>query len=267
MSIFPKKITHNESVIIHVRIMNDDNIAKFLQLKTYIENPNGKIIKTFKKNFILGTNSLNKTFKDFYFEFKPKKADIAGKYLARTDLYYKGEVLHSLTIDHDYFLVEKLKISKFNQINDNSCKLIVYNKSSEETEFSIENLNSLKRTKEHYIVQPFSSIEVCCSLKKMPNLYLKYGNEHYERLYSVNSKFIFYKNPRYSWIQVGNNLKLTRGNRKVILNNFDSYIWLCCNGINTISEIAEECNESKITIIKKILYLKIKGLIKISIAF
>lgn len=65
VSIFPRIITRDEAVIIHVRIKNYDDIIKFLQLRTYIQDPSGKIVKKFNKDFLLNINSEKKYLKIF----------------------------------------------------------------------------------------------------------------------------------------------------------------------------------------------------------
>lgn len=249
MLIFPKKITKDESVIIHVRIKNYDDIVKYLQLRTYIEDPNGKIVKKFNKDFILNINSSNQEYKDFYFEFKPNKKSNLGKYTAKTNLYYKGEVLHSLTLENDYFYIEEINANMV--VGDKKKIVYIKNLSCEET------LCNLILIKDNY-----KKIKTCKLLgnheqklefysNQFDDIYIKYGNNFCEKICKKNDAF-YIRNNLYKWERIDDRLLLFNEKKRIILNNISSYIWLCCDGLTSIIEIANYC-EMNVKQMKKIL--------------
>lgn len=259
MSIFPRTITRDEAVIIHVRIKNYDDIIKFLQLRTYIQDPSGKIVKKFNKDFLLNINSEKNIFKDFYFEFKPDKKNIAGKYLAKTDLYYKGEILHSLTIDDDYFHIEELEIKKVDI--SNNIKFCIKNKSNEKTKFCIVLVKDGNKKNINKVISGLEEQEFKFSNKLYDEIYVEYGNLYCERILEDKSSKIYLKNKEYNWKSMGNELIVYNHKKQIELNNYLSYIWLSCDGIHTVSEIAKDCQIKENELNKALKKLKNKGLI------
>lgn len=259
MSIFPKSITKDETVIIHIRIKNYDDIIKFLQLRTYIQDPKGKIVKRFNKDFLLSINSENNLYKDFYFEFKPNKKNIAGKYLAKTDLYYKGEILHSLTINNDYFYIEELEVRKVNISNE--IKFYIKNKSNEKTKICIVLVKNGNKKNVNKIISGLEEQEFKYSNKLYDEIYIEYGNMYCERILEDKSSKIYLKNKEYNWKCMGEELIIYNHKKQIKLNNYLSYIWLSCDGIHTVSEIAKDCQVKEKELNKAIKKLKNKGLI------
>lgn len=117
MSIFPKKITKGENVVIHVRLINFSVLPLPVFLNIYIENPKNNYKKVLLNNhpFIIPPKKREKdkeSIIDKYFLFSTSNKNPLGKYKCFTNIILFGRKEKSLTIKDDYFLIEKVEIYK-----------------------------------------------------------------------------------------------------------------------------------------------------------
>ena len=167
-------------------------------------------------------------------------------------------ILHSLTVDHDYFYIEDLKVKSIK----NSNKFKIINCSSSETKFNLIFVDDNKNNKKYYKLGAFKEKEFEF-VNENNELYLEYGNKFCFRIVKNFKSKIYIKNKKYNWKCINESLLLYDNKKEILLNNFLGYIWLCCDGIHTTEEIAGECQISKFKLYKYLNKLKRMGLISL----
>lgn len=107
MSIYPKRISSEENLIIHLRFSNKSKKIQKLKYVLSILNPNNKQIYFKEDNLILGSNN-EEYIKELYYSFFIDETYIPGKYNVIFYLILNGKKIESVTKDNDFFIVEKL---------------------------------------------------------------------------------------------------------------------------------------------------------------
>ncbi len=128
MSIYPKRISNGENLIVHLRFSNSGQEIYNVKYVLSVLNPNKKEIFLKEDNIILGTGKEGFS-KNLYYSLYINNKYKPGKYIVNFYMICNGQVINSDTRDNDYFYVEKLKYYNFKD------KTVIYNMSNEKTSF------------------------------------------------------------------------------------------------------------------------------------
>lgn len=198
MSVFPKKLSKGENVIIHLGVTSSRSNISFATFHTYIVTPQGNKISVCEKYIISGLNCDNTTvealkeekyrypplvvvsdllsgrntrqklieaFTSFdrmtHFYFCLDTTDLSpGKYLVRTEFFEEGIQIEARTNKDDFFLVEELQIRKIS-IEKDILNFSVENKSPESCTFSMFLYNVISKDKKN-ISKTLDGYETIC---------------------------------------------------------------------------------------------------------
>ena len=180
MSIYPKKVTKNENVIIHLRFENPDNKFEIIKYRLLISNPNEDIIYSKQDTFILGSD-IDKYVKQLYHSIFITDEFMPGKYKVIFYLTCRGVKVQSVTKDNDFFLVENISIV---HKNDN---IELINNSKEKVECYLYKNSDNQKTK--IILNELEKIIIDNSYK-----FIEYGNNKIIPICPKN-KMCYIKNP------------------------------------------------------------------------
>lgn len=247
MSIYPKRITSDEQVVIHIKIVNEDIKVKHCKMVTYIVKPNKKITELAQKFFVISNKE-----KEFYFTYVPKKNDIPGKYLVKTNLYTNGNISHSLTSKNDFFYIDKLSILSVDEDKDN-LTISIKNKSSEKTPFELFDNDNTKKD----IIDGLNEKKYMFKKSNFP-IVLCYANNYCENISKTVE--VYAKKQDYKWRVDNNNLIVYNEKKSYVLDNSLGWVWLSCDGIKDIQMLAEELELNKKDLkkyIKKLINIKL----------
>ena len=128
MSIFPKKISNGENLIIHLRFSNKAQKIHNIKYVLSVLDPNKKEIFLKEDNIILGIGKEG-FVKQLYYSLYINNNCKPGRYIVNFYIICNGQVIYSDTKNNDYFYVEKLKY--YNSKN----KTVIHNISNEKTLF------------------------------------------------------------------------------------------------------------------------------------
>lgn len=240
MSIFPKRVTKNDNVIIHLKFINESSVTSCFDYITQVISPSGKIVKDWSDQFIMAPkNGEGINQKEQYYEINKDLLNEAGKYTAKTSLYINGRIINSSTEKNDYFYVDDItyKIKSKNS-QGKCCYLLTNNSLNSDVPFSLitdsgEVINTGK-------IAAGKTIEV----NSIDRLQLKYANNSI-MMATTSSRYI--KNKRYDYRIINNCLQLFDDNTMelITLPNTIAFIWIKCNGIHTIDDLSAEAGLSK----------------------
>lgn len=136
MSIFPKKVVKDENVIIHLKFVNEEEIS-FFHYVTRIISPSGKEITSWENSFMIPPGEKgNPSKKELYYCVDSSLLIEPGKYLAKTNLYFQGKIIKSITAKNDCFYVERVSILNYKE-NENKVTFDIINDSDIETKINI----------------------------------------------------------------------------------------------------------------------------------
>ena len=124
MSIFPKRVTYGENVIIHLRFQNKGKVEEIVEYHLDVYNPIQKNIYHCIDSIILGTNKEGYLY-ETYKSINVDKSFIPGKYRVNFYLVCRGNIIMSDTKDWDVFYVEDVICYK------DKNKIYLCNKSNE----------------------------------------------------------------------------------------------------------------------------------------
>lgn len=199
MSIYPKKVTKNENVIIHLRFENPENKFEIIKYRLLVSNPNEDIIYKKQDTLLLGSDS-DKYIKQLYHSIHITDEFIPGKYKVIFYLTCRGVKVLSATKDNDFFLVENISI-----VNKND-NIELINESKEKTECYLYKDNDNQKTK--MILNGLEKIIIDKSYK-----FIEYGNNKIFPICSKNKK-CYIKNPD---IRIKNDKLINIDNEKKII--------------------------------------------------
>lgn len=130
MSIFPKKITYGENVIIHLRFINSKDNNRLIKYFLNVYNPKKELIYDTSESIILGYGE--NYYNEIYHSIMIQNDFLPGKYMVDFYLEVNGKKIDSLTKNNDYFYVEKLVFYKkrkkifLENISDETTSCILY---------------------------------------------------------------------------------------------------------------------------------------------
>lgn len=176
MSIFPKKITKNENVIIHLRFENPDNKNEIIKYYLNVINPNNKIIYSKSESILLGIDK-EKFIREIYHSIHIDDNFMPGKYKVEFYLTCRGVRVDSVTKNNDFFYVEEIKIKKEKE------KIILINKSNEKT-------NCVLYKKD--IKEDIELGELETKIINKDFEFIEYGNH---KIYPITNEKYYIKNP------------------------------------------------------------------------
>ncbi len=128
MSIYPKRVTTGENVIIHLRFQNNGKREELVEYHLDVYNSLDELIFNKIDNILLGKeNYLYETYQSVAID----KSFIPGKYRVSFSLLCRGNVIQSDTKDWDQFYVEEVLCYK----DKNS--IYIYNPSNEEVSIKL----------------------------------------------------------------------------------------------------------------------------------
>lgn len=232
MSIFPKRVTKNENVIIHLKFVNESNQTRLFNYNTQIISPSGTIITEWNDKFIMSPKSdesINK--KEFYHEVSGTLLVEAGKYLAKTNLYIDGRIINSSTEKNDYFYVDDISIKSYSPTPKRTCYQLTNNSQNSSVKCSlIKDDGSIVIEKELGPCQ-------CWKFTSKKKLQLKYENNSIKQIFTATR---YMKNPKYDYRIVNNTLQLFDDNtlEVFLIPNILAFLWVKSDGLVTIEELS-----------------------------
>ena len=234
MSIFPKKLTHGETCIIHLNFASKIPRNKVIQYFLKVYNPKGKIIYNISKYTILVGN--NEDFeRQLYYPIHIGNSFLSGKYIVEFFFYIDGNKIISRTIDNDYFIVEKITHSI--NIENGDRSIYLKNESSENIDFDLIYEEGKKYEIKHQFLEANGSSEYPV-LKE--NVYIKYENGKLEKIYSSFESDVYFRKPTLKWKDENSSVIIKFDDEKIELKNEEVMIWKELNGFLTLDEIVEK---------------------------
>ena len=215
MSIFPKRVTYGENVIIHFKI-NSSNKPRFIEYSIDVFNPNGE-----KKNIVKKKGLFSNTVETYYcYVVNKNEYNIPGQYFLKTNLYINGRKIYSLSAEMDYFWIDYIKNSVILLDGEKCIELI--NMGDSEVPYNILDKNGtilkddILQSKERIIIQ-----------KHHKEYYLKYGNNNIDRIGNQDEE-ILYKNVKLRWRQTEEGMEFydEAKDRIISLNRNEAKVWL-----------------------------------------
>ena len=161
MSIYPKKIKQGDNVIFHLRLDNHSDLCMPVILNFKISNKKGeysRVLLVDKKEILPPHDKVER-----YLMITAKRNMPLGKYYCNFTIKYLNKKAKSLTIDNDFFVIEKVSLGNkgnFIKIKNHS------NKITEIKIFYLDNKVSKK-------LKPFEEI----SISNEKFLYVLYANK------------------------------------------------------------------------------------------
>lgn len=255
MSIYPKRVTENENVIIHLKFSSEDKEIRYFHYITKVISPSGKEIVYWENNFIMipGKESqLSK--KEFYYCINSYLLNEAGKYLAKTNLYLDGKVINSQTEENDFFYVDKVTVHNY---QNNSSKYSFLLKNEADNFVHIKLIDKYINIYKDIILQPKEELSFTLNKK----VFIMYENDMIISVYQNSKNYI--KNSEYSWRIVNNDIELFNNETYeiTILPNTLAYLWLNCDGINELSDLEKILDIDKDNLESMIHYLEEKNIL------
>jgi len=112
MSVFPKRVTYGEYLIMHVLFYNNDPTIKRVKATLEIRKNEKKLMRIFQdKNFLVP----QKGGIELYYPIKINKKLKPGKYYVSLKMIHNKEGFKSETKLNDFFYIDSFKIKKENK--------------------------------------------------------------------------------------------------------------------------------------------------------
>lgn len=256
MSIFPKRVTENENVIIHLKFLSDNKEVKYFQFRTSIISPSGKVIKCWENGFYMSPKNYNITaVKEFFYCVEYSLLVEAGKYFAKTDLFLDGKIVNSRTEENDFFYVDKVEIHNTKYI-DNMCSFELRNMADNNVFLKL--LDKSHNLLETVILKP----KQVCSFRIIKACYIEYENGTIKPI--KRNSIIYIKKVEYSWRINNNILEVFNDNTFEVfcLPNMLAYLWINCNGVNDMDELKKILEVDYYLLVEMINILQDMGIIE-----
>lgn len=184
MSIFPKRVSSGEYVIVHLNFKGIFTKNKKISYCLNIFDPDNKQICNLKNEIIMLGN--NKEYeKQLYYPILIKKDFLAGKYIVEFYLLVDGKKILSRTINNDYFIVEKIDCN----IDYENKKLVIKNMSSLDTAIKLILEKDCKFDEELILLNSDEEKHILID-SEVNSILIMYGNDKLEQIpYSVKRIF------------------------------------------------------------------------------
>lgn len=230
MSIFPKKLTHGETCIIHLNFKAKIPKNKVIQYFLKIYNPTGKLVYYISKYTTLVGNEEDYE-RQLYYPIYINNNFLAGKYIVDFYFYFDGNKIVSRTVDNDYFIVDKIT----HYIDRN--KIYVKNESSEDVEFDLilENNNECQSKKYLFKGNEYNTYDF-----NNNNVFIKYANGKLEKIYELDDDDVYFRNPLALWKEEKTKLNIKLNDKDINLKNEEIILWKKLNGFTTLNDILQE---------------------------
>ncbi len=248
MSIFPKRVTKNENVIIHMKFTISSNRVCYCLYSTKVISPSGKEIVSWKNGFYMMSHWAVSEEKEIYHCVEHTMLEEPGKYLVKTDLYLEGKVINSETEMNDYFYYDNI-------IVDNICykdaDIMFELRNPADNTVPVKLIESDKNCSEITIL-PHDKMSFRC--KK--GVVIKYISNSILLIEENNARYI--RNEKYSWRKKGSDIELFDNNSfsVITLPNIVAFLWLNCNGVNNLDALENLLDVERTTLTKLISYLE-----------
>lgn len=176
MSIFPKKVSHGEYVIVHLNFKGIFIKCKKISYCLNIFDPNNKLVCNLKNEIIMLGN--NREYeKQLYYPVFIKEDFQAGKYIVEFYLLVDDKKIISRTINNDYFIVEKINYS----IDYKNKKLLLKNMSI--LDLSIKLFFEKEKERDEFLISLKKNEEKSISINDdINNIFIMYGNDKIEKI-------------------------------------------------------------------------------------
>lgn len=255
MSIFPKRVTGDENVIIHLKFISDNEKMKYLYYRTRVISPSGNEIKCWESGFYMAAKKhSSSSIKEFFLCVEHFLLIEAGKYYAKTELFLDGKVVNSRTEENDFFYVDKVEVQDYKRI-DNMVVFEIKNMANNTVPIKI--YNESDKLLDILTMQPKQGV----ILEYIGRVYIEYKNG---TILPVKEKSLIYlKEKEFSWRIKNNIIELFNDNtfEAFCLPNKLAFLWLNCNGLNDLVELSRILEVDMNLIVEMTNYLLEKGLI------
>lgn len=142
MSIFPKRVTKGENVIVHFKIKNNQKV-KFISYEITFYDPIGNVVEVIKDTL------LSCEEREVYFCHKVREDELPGKYYLKTKMYINGRVIGSFSSVADFYYVDELQVINTRDVNE-SESFIIKNIGMDMTPFQLINKEGIVLVEENF---------------------------------------------------------------------------------------------------------------------
>jgi hypothetical protein len=253
MSIFPKRVTKSENVIIHLKTLNDKKV-KYLNYETTIYDPEGNEADKFKNSLISSNN------REVYYYHKVKENEIPGKYHLKTNMYINGRIINSFTSVADFYYVDEIKVSNVEKYDD-IVSFRLENMSDELTPYMIIDSSGTP-----LVIDELKEYETKDLNVTTLDVFIKYGNNFIQKIMKDNGLVPIKRNglrwrPNNGKVEIfDENL-----NETCLFGIIETKIWINIDGINSIGDIAEKTGIEIKEIVLKIKEMEKRRFVRIAL--
>lgn len=226
MSIFPKRVTYGDNVIIHFKIESTVK-PRIIDYTIDMYNPKGEGKRIAQKSGLYADTVESY----YYYTVVGDDYSIPGRYFLKTKLYVNGRKVNSSSSEMDYFWIDKIKAKKTGSKEE--CRLQLKNLSDSMTPFQIINQSG-----DIVMDDVIEAYENRIISQENGEYYIRYGNHYLERIWN-SGDVIFYRNNTIRWrpTKIGIDFLDEKNGKIISIDNQEARVWMIIGEGNSWNNI------------------------------